>query len=196
MSVSFGGWGGCLGGSQRRLVRCHAGTSRKINSSSISTANQDADALAGLRLVTSGQQSCESGGAARFGDDSQSFPKKVLGFLNGVVGHKRHATDKFLRDGKHQRANLLGSEGISGDSSRGAVDGMSGLQGIVKSRRSLGLDANNFDLIRIPGGDAADEATTADGNQQGIEVGRLLLEFETNRGLAEQSFPLVIGVDF
>jgi len=102
--------------------------------------------------------------------------------------------DIFLGDGEHQFADAFRSERIGGNSSRGAVDGMSGFEGIVQCRCCFWLDADHLDAVLTPGGDAADESATADGNEQGIEVRRLLLEFETNRALAEQRLGLVIRV--
>ena len=47
----------------------------------------------------------------------------------------------------------------------------------------------------VPGGDAADETAATNGNEQGVEVGALLLEFETDGSLTEQGLELVVGVN-
>jgi hypothetical protein len=43
----------------------------------------------------------------------------------------------------------------------------------------------------IPGGDTSDQPAAADRNEDGVDIGRLLLEFEAECPLAQDSFVLV-----
>jgi hypothetical protein len=117
-----------------------------------------------------------------------------LRLLNFWVGDKHNIVDMFLCNGEHQFADAFRSERIGGDSSRGTVDGTSGLQSVVQSRRSFRFDADKLGAILVPGSDAADESATANGEQQGIEIGRLLLQFESDRSCAEERLTLVVCV--
>src|SRR5271169_3325693 len=64
----------------------------------------------------------------------------------------------------------------------------------MQRRRGFGLDANNFDAIRIPGRDAADQSTTTDSDQERVEIGGLLLELKPDGALTEQRLELIVGM--
>ncbi len=72
------------------------------------------------------------------------------------------------------------------------------LDGSGHGRDAGGLDADHFDVrtgLLDGAGDAADEATAADGDHDGVEVGDLLEEFETDGSLASDDEWIVEGVD-
>ncbi len=55
----------------------------EIDSSGVSSADQDADAFSRLRTVAVRQESCKCGRAARLGGDPENVPERLLGVLNG-----------------------------------------------------------------------------------------------------------------
>jgi hypothetical protein len=72
---------------------------------------------------------------------------------------------------------------------------MARLQSVVQGRRGFRLDANNFDAICIPAGDATDESASTDGDKERVKIRRLLLELEPYRALAKKRFGLIVGVN-
>jgi hypothetical protein len=176
-----------LGVGRKRTVEIYRG--------SISATDQHANAFARLGNIAASEQRGKGSGAAGLGDNAQSGPESALRLLNGVVGDENDAVDEFLRDGKHQFADTFGSERIRGDASRGTVYGMSGLEGEMQSGSGVGLDANDLDTAGVPGSEATNEAASADGNEQRVEVWRLFFQFEAERALTEKRFALIVGVN-
>src|SRR5947209_7570117 len=72
---------------------------------------------------------------------------------------------------------------------------MAGAQRVVERGRHFGLDCDNFKFAGVPGGDTADEASATNANKKRIELRSLLFELDTERGLAEQRFELIVSVD-
>lgn len=166
-----------------------------MNGGGIGAAEEDADPFAGLRLVTAREEGGEGGGAAGFGGYAQDFPESLLGLEDGVVGNELNGGDVGLREGEHELADLLGSEGVRGNAAGGAVNRMAGAESVVEGGCGFGFDADDFHAAGIPRGDAADEAATADRDEKSVERGELFLEFEADGALAEQRLGLVEGVD-
>ena len=140
------------------------------------------------------KQRSESGCASRFGHYPQGLPQRSLSVLNGFVRDQRHALHMPLRDGEHEFFPPA-----SGRASRAAIPPASASTGRPASNaRSewarLGSHSHDFDSLRIPGGDAADQAATPHGHDKTVELGILLFELEADRGLAEQGFELIVGV--
>src|SRR5579883_3225924 len=77
-------------------------------------------------------------------------------------------------------------EGIRGDTAGLGIDGPPGGEGLGERGRGFRLDADDGDPACIPGGNAADEPTTADGNEQRIDGRGLLLELEADAALARR----------
>src|ERR1700687_6179366 len=98
-------------------------------------------------------------------------------------------------DGKHQLTDTLRRQRVRGDPSRRAVDRLAGFERVHQGGSSFRLHTDNFDTAGVPGGDAADETASADGDEEGIEIGRLLFKFESDSSLAEQRFNLIVSVD-
>ena len=161
----------------------------------VAAADKHADALAGLRLVAMRDERCECRSASRFGGQAKRLPKGELGLLDSVVGHENDLLNKALGDGEHEFADAFGRERIGGDSAGRAVDGMARAQGLRERGREFRFDTDDVDTARVPGGDAADKSTATDGDQQSVEVGELLFEFESDRALAEERFDLIVGVN-
>jgi hypothetical protein len=65
----------------------------------------------------------------------------------------------------------------------------------VSVGRRLRLDAGDRHAAREPRRHAADEAATTDRDEDAVQAGRLLLEFQAQRALPLQGFPLVVRVD-
>jgi hypothetical protein len=86
-----------------------------------------------------------------------------------------------------------GRQRIGGDAACRGVDPLAGGERAVEGRGQLRLDADEIDPPGIPGGDAADQPAAAEGDEQGIEIGRILLELEAEAALAEKGFRLAPG---
>src|SRR5260370_41828418 len=99
----------------------------KIDGRCISATQQNANAFAWLRFVTSRKQCRKSSGASGFRDDPQHFPERFLRLLNGGVRDELHAMHMAPGDGKHQFANAFRSERVGPDSAGRAVNGMAGI---------------------------------------------------------------------
>ena len=100
-----------------------------------------------------------------------------------------------LRDWKHQVADALRGQRVRGNAACFGVDGMSRRERVGERRRCLRLDPDDFDPASVPGGDAADQAASADGNQQGIDSRVLLFELQSNGSLAEQRLGLIVRMN-
>lgn len=92
-------------------------------------------------------------------------------------------------------ADLPGRQRIRSDAARRRVDRLAGRERHVERRRLLGLDGNDPDPTLIPGGDAADQATAADSDQQRIDIGQVFLDLPAERALADKRLGLVEGMD-
>src|SRR6185312_5586101 len=68
---------------------------------------------------------------------------------------------------------------------------MSSLKRFRQRRRRQRLDAHDLDAPGIPGGDTGDQPAATDRNEDGVDIGGLLLEFEAQRSLSHDGFVLV-----
>ena len=76
-----------------------------------------------------------------------------------------------------------------------ASTGTSGRKHLIERRSSLRFDADHLDSTSVPGSDPANEPSAAHGDKHGIQITLLLLEFQSQGSLAEQSFALVKRMD-
>ena len=168
----------------------------EIDRGGVAAANQDANPFPLLWLIPARQQGRESGRAARLGGNSQHLPKRLLRLLNGLVGYQQHALHVRLRDREHQFADPFWGQRIGRDAACFGIDGASCRPGPGKGWRGFRFHADDLDSRVIPGGDAADQPASADRNQHGVDLWRLLFELQTDASLAEQRFRLIIGVHY
>jgi hypothetical protein len=106
----------------------------EIDGGSVAAANYNTDVFAGLRLVAAGQHCCESGGAAGLGSDAQDIPERLLGAEDFFILHEDDAIHEFLREWKHEFANLLRRERVGSDAARSAINGTAGSESVGKRR--------------------------------------------------------------
>ena len=77
---------------------------------------------------------------------------------------------------------------IRGEAASLRIDGMPGLKGFRQRWRCQRLDADDLDAPGIQSGDTSDQPAAADRYEDGVDVGRLLLEFEAERPLTQDGF--------
>src|SRR6218665_3598086 len=91
-------------------------------------------------------------------------------------------------------AAIARAERIRRDALHRDIDGASGLQRGRQTARALGLDTDDAHPSAEPRGDAANQSTTADGDEHGVEW-RLLLPFKAHRSLTGHGGPGVIRMN-
>ena len=140
----------------------------------------------------------ECGGAGAFGQGLLLFEE-----------HEDGAGDLFVVDGD-DFVDITGDQGegdVAGAADGDAVgdggfggdgDGRAGFAGAKHGGQLLRLNADDADFgvgFFEGAGDAADEASAADGDDYGFNVGNLFEEFEADGALAGDDFGIVKGMD-
>ena len=115
-----------------------------------------------------------------------------MGAPDVSVGHQHNAINVRLRERKHQPADPAWGERVRRDTTCLRIDGQTSLKRRRQRRRGLRLDADDLHAAGVPGSDAADQPTSADGDEHGVEVGRLPGELHADRALAEQCLQLIV----
>jgi hypothetical protein len=167
----------------------------EVDGGRVAAADKDPDALASHRRIGCRQKAGQRRGPAGLGHDPQRGPEHFLSAPDVGVAHQHHAFDVHLGDGEHQLADAARRQRVRRDASGRCVDGPPRAKGFRQGRGRVRFDPDDLRAPRIPGGDAADQPTAADGHQQRVDGGGLYAQFQSDRALAEQGFDPVIGVD-
>ena len=120
----------------------------------------------------------------------RAVSQAALRIQDGLVLDQHGTHGMTAHDGEDQLADALGSEGIGGNAASRSIDRMSSRERHAQRRRQAGLDADDLDAALVPGGNATDQATTADGDQQRIDVRRLALQLEADAALSQHGLDL------
>src|ERR1700746_3060825 len=70
----------------------------EIDRSGITTAEENPDVLAGLRLITTRKECCKGGSTSRLGDYPQGLPESKFSTFHLVVGTEAHVVHILLAD--------------------------------------------------------------------------------------------------
>src|SRR5262245_40371571 len=132
--------------------------------------------LAGLGLVTAGEETGEPRRGAGFDDQAQNVPQFALRSPDVVVRDQKRVGDVGLNEREAVRADACGAKRIRGEAFGPDIDGLTGGEGTVERRAAFGLDRDDTCAAGIPGGNARDEAAAANAHQDRVEVRGLRLE--------------------
>jgi hypothetical protein len=112
-----------------------------------------------------------------------------------IVGNKDNAFHITFGDRKDPLADTARRERVRRDPTGLGVDGPACRERLRQRGGGLRLDPDHPDLSLVPCGNAADQSAAADGNQQRVEIGDLLLELQADGTLTKQGLPLIEGVN-
>lgn len=162
----------------------------------IGAAEEDADAGVGGWRPGASEEGGEGCSTAGFGDDAEVGPEPLLCFADGGVGDEDGVHAGGERDAEGERACDAGTQAVGGVATDGDWDRVAGGQGGVEGWAGVGLDCDDFGAgAGIPGGDSADEAAAAYGNEDVGEVWGVGLEFAADGPLTGEDGVLVVGVN-
>src|SRR3954468_22137469 len=98
----------------------------EIDGDSIPTTDHDCDALTGLWLVASGEQSRRRGAAAGFADDAEHVPERTLRRADRLIRDQHDVGDVIAGNRENLGADLLRRERIRSDAARLGIDRLAG----------------------------------------------------------------------
>jgi hypothetical protein len=138
------------------------------------------------------------GGAGAFGDGFFFFEEVEDGAGDFFLFDGDDLVDILFNHGEGFDAGAADGDAVGDGGGGGDLDGGVVFEGGEHGGDAGSLDANDFDLgigFLEGAGDAADEATAADGNEDGFDEGVLAEDFETDSALAGDDSGIVEGVN-
>jgi hypothetical protein len=146
-----------------------------------------------------GESGGDGAGARTFGDDVIALGDEAHGLAGLLEGGDDGASEQMMGERPHARENGLASAAINeAGLPVGKFLGRAGGEGEGERGRGFGFGREDFGFVAARfegGGDAAGQAASAEAGDDGIDVGEVLDDFETGRGVASDEGVILKGMD-